>query len=174
MLARKILVFVCAFILSSSLYAEPLNVLVGDITFTRPQEWTWDSPDAKSQVLTRFIIPNDSDKPTTDVRFYLTKIDAASASALWRSYFPQSNADKDIREEKKKIGKHDVTYISLSGTHIYPGKKPRPNCTFFGAVIPSGHDFVHIRMFGPTSEVTAASGRFKKMVEDALREKEDE
>lgn len=174
MFTRKTFLFACAFFCWLGLKAEPLNVLVGELTFTRPEEWAWESPN-KSNILTRFIIPTESAKAvTTDVRFYLTQMDSRAAATLWRSHFPQAKDGKDIWEETKKIGRHNLTYVSLTGTQIYPGSKPKPNCTFFGAIIPSGNDFVHVRMFGPTPDVEKARDQFKKMVENALSEKEGE
>jgi hypothetical protein len=171
---RTIITFLCALSFYLPLKAEPVNVLVGDLTFTRPEAWTWESPGsaAKSNVLTRFIIPNDSGKPTTDVRFYIAQKNAREAAALWKSYFPQAKPKEDIREEQKTINGHELTYVSLTGTQSFPGSKPRPNCTFFGAIIPSGKDYVHIRLFGPKEEVERATTQFKKMVEDALKEAE--
>ncbi|MDB6026529.1 MAG: hypothetical protein JWM68_2752 [Verrucomicrobiales bacterium] len=173
MLARTILFFVCAFLFHSPGYADPANVLVGDFTFTRPETWKWESS-GKSNVLSRFIIPDGAGIPTgADVRFYLLQMNATVTAALWKSYFPQAK-ESDCSEEKKKIGNHDLTYVSLNGTQIYPGSKPKPGCAVFGAIIPSGKDFVHIRLVGPKSEVEAARPRFKKMVEDALRDKDTE
>jgi hypothetical protein len=171
-LARTTWILICAFLFLFPLYADPANVLVGDLTFTRPEAWMWESASSKSKALTRFIIPDPSGKPTTtDVRFYLGQKNPEVASALWKSYFPQAK-EADIREEKKKIGKHELTYVSVSGAYIFPGNKPRPGCTFFGAVIPSGNNFVHVRILGPKNEVEMARSQFEKMVEEALKEAE--
>ena len=173
MLARRTLILVCAFLFHLPLHAEPANVLVGDFTFTRPEAWKWESA-TKSNVLTRFIVSDVAGNASkTDVRFFLLQMNVAATTALWKSQFPEAK-EADCWEEKKKVGKHDLTYVWLSGTQVYPGSKPRPNYTVFGVIIPSGKNFIHIRMVGPNSEVEAASAQFKKMIEDALQDKEGE
>ncbi len=175
MSARKTLLLVCALFFCAFVYADPLNVLVGDLTFNRPEDWMWESSTGKSNILARFILPHDDNTPAnTDVRFYVTQMDATSAMTTWKSFFPQARDGKDIAVENKKIGTHKLTYISLTGTQVVPGGKSRPNSTFFGAIIPSGRDFVHVRLFGPSGEVQKAIAPFKKMVEGALLEKENE
>ncbi|MDB6026528.1 MAG: hypothetical protein JWM68_2751 [Verrucomicrobiales bacterium] len=173
MRARTVLIFLWAFLFYLPAQAEPANVLVGDFTFTRPKDWIWESATGKSKALTRFIFPNNAGKPsTTDVRFYVGQKNAAVAAALWKSYFPEAKDPKEVWEEQKKIGNHDLTYVSVSGTYVPGGNKSKPNYTWFGAIVPSGKDFVHVRILGPKNEVQRASAQFKKMVEDALRDKE--
>ncbi len=151
-----------------------MNVLVGDLTFTRPEQWQWDSPSSNSKAQTRFVVPNESGKhSTTDVRFYLGQKNPAVAAAVWKSYFPNAKPE-DITEETKKIGSREVTYVSVSGIYSGPGSKPKGTQTFLGVVIPSGENFVHVRIFGPKGEVQKASALFKKMVEDALQNKESD
>ncbi len=171
-LAQTILICVWALLFCLPLHAEPANVLVGEFTFNRPADWLWESGATKSKALTRFIIPDESGKVSgTDVRFYLGQKNPAMAADVWKSYFPGLK-EGDTWQEKKKIGKHDLTYISISGSYVFGGMKPKPNHTFFGVVIPSGNDFVHVRILGPKSDVQRASAQFKKMVEDAAKEAE--
>ncbi|MDB6027426.1 MAG: hypothetical protein JWM68_3649 [Verrucomicrobiales bacterium] len=169
---RSLLICVCAFLFHLPLQAEPLNVLVGEITFSRPEEWKWELPVSKTTALVRFVIPSPPGRPAlTDVRFFLGTKNPAAAAALWKSYFPETKEGGDIHEEKAQIAGYNFTYLTLHGTYVFPGSKGKRDQTLIGIVIPSGKQYVQVRLLGPTDEVKAATGRFRKMIENALREK---
>ena len=155
--------------------AEPANVLVGDLTFTRPDSWLWDEPGAKSKAAARFIIPDDAGHPTsTDIRFYLGDKSATVVAAVWKTFFPNLRLE-DASEERTTIGKRDVTFLTYRGSYAFPvGSKGKPAHTFIGAVIPSGDKFVHVIIVGPHDVVARCTSPFRKMIEDAVKNKEAE
>lgn len=152
---------------------EPMNVLVGDLTFTRPAEWKWEAPSTNSPAVTQFVVPTERKGERTDVRFYISPRNFESASKLWKSYFPQTSDRTDVKEEKKKFRKREALFVRLRGTYVFPGARPQPGFVFYGVAIPYGKQFIHVRILGPEKIVQTAEVTFRKMVEDALKEKEE-
>ena len=155
----------------SSLLAEPANVLVGDLTFIRPENWTWQEPPSISSAISRFVIKDDNGKATqTDVRFYIMKKSIAAEKAALLHTFPDAS-ERDIREEETKVGKEKITYLRVAGTYKFKDNRPKPDQLWVGAMIPSGKQFVYARIQGPRTEAQSFLPIFKQMVETAVRER---
>ncbi|MDB6029603.1 MAG: hypothetical protein JWM68_5826 [Verrucomicrobiales bacterium] len=165
-------VFLSLLLCVSTLYAQPANILVWNLTFTRPENWVWEEPPKTSSALNRFTIPSGG-VVRTDVRFYIVKKDVASERAALLQQFPGSSAT-DIQEQEIKVGKQKIVYFKIGGTYKYKDTSARPDQLWLGAAIPSGKQFVYVRINGPRAEVDAQLPIFKKMVENAVREREGE
>jgi hypothetical protein len=152
------------------LRAEPLNILVGDLTFTRPTTWKWEAPDPKSPAVSCFVVPNASG-PAGEIRFYAAGTDAERAATMWKAYFPKED-EGNLRKETDTIGKRTVTYVVTHGTLTLPGNRPVAAQAFVGVVIPYQERFLHIRFTGPQELVEKAIPDLKKMVDNAVRERE--
>ncbi|MDB6029607.1 MAG: hypothetical protein JWM68_5830 [Verrucomicrobiales bacterium] len=153
--------------------AEPLNIMVGDLTFTRPTTWQWKTPDSNSPAISRFIVPKPDSPAFGDVRFYGAGAEPEGAAKMWKAYFPKEDQET-LRTETTTIGKRTVTYISLQGTLTLPKDKPLPAQGFVGVVIPYQDRFLHIRFSGPKELVEKAIPDLKNMVDTAVRERESD
>ncbi len=116
----------------SSLRADPANILVGDLSFVRPEAWQWAPPPPESPATSRLVI---HEKPMVDVRFYAPGKTPAQAKAQWKTYVDPADAHSFLVQEKK-IGERTITYISFHGKLTLLGEHPKENTTFVGAVIP--------------------------------------
>jgi len=152
--------------------AEPLNVMVGDLTFTRPKDWKWELTPTNSIAVARFVAVSHDKKITTDVRFYLSDLDEAASEKVWRGFFVDSNKPGFVKKERISVGRRDIVYMTLNGTYAYKSEKKKPGYTWVGAVIPSEQKYVVPRILGPQAEVEAALKDFKQMIEDAIKEGE--
>jgi len=171
---KSFLGFTAAFLVFlSTLHSDPLNIVVADLTFTRPTTWKWDPPNVKSPAITHFIIPNGESKYVADVRFYAAMRDAEGAAGLWTGYFAKADAGS-LQKEIKTIGKCKIAYIFLQGTLTLPAEKPTGGQGFVGVVIPCGERFLHVHCSGQKELVEKAIPDLKKMVENAVRERESD
>lgn len=142
--------------------------MVGGLTFTRPEKWTWEAPPAKSTAATRFFIPAKSGgRSIADVRFYLGTKDPDTAVKLWKTYFPR---DTSASPEFKKIGKCGLTFLTLRGTYQSGESKPKTDYQFLGVVMEYANQLIHVRMVGPRVDVMGATRDFTAMVEEAARQ----
>ncbi|MDB6029605.1 MAG: hypothetical protein JWM68_5828 [Verrucomicrobiales bacterium] len=174
MICKPLLGFAVAFfVFLSTLRSEPLNVVVGDLTFKRPAAWVFEPPKGNSSSVSRFVISLENEKPAGDVRFYLPGKTPAEARKLWKSYAAPEDVGT-FRVEEKKIGKQTITYISLHGKLKVPGEKQSNQVGFIGAVIPIGENFMHVRMAGSADLVEKSTATFKRMVEEAVQDREAE
>ncbi len=150
--------------------AEPSNILVGDVTFTRPDNWKWEQSTENSKAI-RFVIPSVpavADRPAlTDVRFYAEKEGSSHSDESWKARFPGAAGDGG-REKEKEIGNRKVSYLTLKGSYIGAENKVKRDYMLISATIPYGEKVIRVRILGPKHEVKAASATFKKMIEDAL------
>ena len=161
------------FISMLQLRAEPTNLMVEDLTFTRPESWKWAEPTDHSPAVNRFIVPDASGATKVDVRFYIIKKDYTSERAALRAQFPESKLN-DLREQELKIGNRKIIYFEIGGTYVYRDHPPKPDQLQVSAAIPMGKQYVLTRIAGPRSDVEAVVATFKKMVEDAVKDHEDE
>jgi hypothetical protein len=167
---RTTVIFFCM-LLAFGLRAEPSNVLVGDLTFTRPERWKWESPSAKSTAQTRFIVPVLTGSTMTDVRFYVEEKDGKHSDEAWKELF--GSAKTVVQQETKRIGKRQLFYLSLRGSYITgPKAKAKPGTALLSATIPFGEQVIRVRILGPEGEVAGATDEFKTMVETALKDAE--
>jgi hypothetical protein len=170
---KQLLGFFFTVLFSFSAPAEPLNILVGELTFTRPSDWKWEPPDPKSPAITGFVIPNNETKKVGDVRFYLTVRDPESAVTLWKEYFSKEDQGS-LQTRVVTIGKRTITYFSLHGMLTLPKDKPEAAQGFVGVVIPNGDKYLHIRVTGPENLVDKSMPALKAMVEAAVDDRESE
>jgi hypothetical protein len=146
---------------------EPVNLLVDDLTFTRPDHWKWDAPPASSVATNRFIIPDSGDHYRTDVRFYFSARGVEDEKKMFKSQFPDA---REVLQDSVKAGRITITYLKATGSYVYKDRPPRPYHCLISACIPRNpKKFVYVRMLGPTDEVERETPTFKKMVEDACR-----
>src|SRR5688572_25989303 len=104
--------------LSCTAKAEPANVLVGDVTFTRPKIWKWEQSTEKSKAI-RFVVPAEAGKPQfTDVRFYDENKNSSHSDEAWKARFPDAAKTDNARERQKQVGKRQVSYLTLHGSYI--------------------------------------------------------
>ncbi len=158
----------------SNVFAEPDNVLIGNLTFTRPKNWTWQEPPTTSSAVSRFVIQDSQGRATqTDVRFYIMKKAVSTEKAALLHTFPQASA-ADVHEDETKIGKQKIIYLRITGTYKFRENKPRPDQLWVGAAIPSpsGKEFIYARIQGPRNEAQSYLPIFKQMVENAVRERD--
>ncbi len=164
--------FLFLLLLCVRLSAEPLNVMVEDLTFTRPEKWLWAEPTESSPAVTRFVVP-EAGGTSVDVRFYVVKKDYSNERKALQTQFPEAKAE-DLHEQELKIGRRKVVYLEIEGTYVFRDHHPKPDQLWVGAVIPKGKEYVYARIQGPRSEVQGQLATFKKMVEDAVTEREAE
>jgi hypothetical protein len=169
---KRILISFIAVMFLFAVRAEPLNILVGDLTFIRPKPWRWAAPPGNSPANSRLLIHN-GDKGVVDVRFYAPGKTPLEAQFQWKTFIGPGDTDS-YHVEEKKIGKRTITYVSFHGKIKLPNEPALPDQAFLGAVIPYEDKFMHIRMSGPQSLVSAAAVTFKKMLESAVRERDSE
>ncbi|MDB6027820.1 MAG: hypothetical protein JWM68_4043 [Verrucomicrobiales bacterium] len=168
--ARALTVF---FILALfRLAAEPANIMVGDLTFTRPASWRWEAPQPHSKAVNGFVIPDAASKSKVDVTFYIVNNDIPTQRGILRSRFPEAQ-EADMHEQWLTIGKQKILYFQIVGTFIYK-EKAQPDQFWFEAVIPQGKAYVYAQIHGPRVAAERELGTFKKMVEDAIRTREAE
>ncbi len=162
------LIFALLFILLGSLvgHAEPDNVLVGNLTFTRPDRWRWAEPTKTSSALTRFIVSSQ-----TDVRFYVVNKDVSTEKASILHQFPEASAN-DLAQDEMTIGKQKIIFYTISGTYKYKDLVPRPHQLWVSAAIPRGKQFIYARIMGPSNEVEECVAKFRNMVETAVKEQQ--
>ena len=108
---------VLGMLVSISVCADPLNVLVGDLTFTRPSGWKLLEADPNSPAVCRFIITGMG--KDAEARFYRAGPEPEGAARMWRKYLPKDEADK-MRRETKAVGKTTISYVFLKGTLTLP------------------------------------------------------
>jgi hypothetical protein len=172
MLARFLFVFACFIAFGAFVHAQPANVLVGDLTFVRPEKWVWQAPASKSSAMALFLIPDASgDTSTTNVRFHNGPKNPSQALEAWKKFFPNPKDVEDVLPEEKTINKRSLTYFWMTGTFAH-GMKPTAGYAMLGAVMPSVDRFVHVLLIGPEPHVREAEAEFRKMVETALKEAE--
>jgi hypothetical protein len=150
---------------------NPANVLVGDVTFTRPKMWKWEQSQNSKAI--RFVLPTSAGSlGVTDVRFYLEDKDSSHDDEAWKTRFPDAAKGDSSREKEIEIGKRKVGYLTLRGSYIGAEKKLKRDYMLINATIPFQNQFIRIRILGPKNDVKAASVDFKKMIEDGLAEAE--
>lgn len=161
------LILFAQLLLAGRLMAEPLNFMIGDITFTRPKNWRWEAPSESSTAAARFFVYNGEAKTSTQVVGYYVSADVTSIVTNWQAFF---DSKEQSNVETVKIGEHEITYISAAGA--FYKKKKLPNQRLFGVVIPREKQKrnVTLRVYGPKNEVDRVIDEFKKTVEAALKE----
>ncbi|MDB6029602.1 MAG: hypothetical protein JWM68_5825 [Verrucomicrobiales bacterium] len=164
------LILLCGLLLPC-LHSEPANILVANLTFTRPATWKWTEPTKGSSAVSRFVIPGPGNSSKTDVRFFIIKKDVETEKAATLNQFPGSS-QRDLGIEEIKIGKQKVLYLKIEGTYQLRDSTPKPGQLLLGAAIPMGKEFVFAKLLGPRAEVEQQISKFKKMVETAIKERD--
>lgn len=154
-------------------FSGPASVMVGDLTFVRPKNWKWEEPAGKSAAQSRFMLPlaKGEGVSAADVRFYIEDKDGPHGESAWKSHFPQVGPGK-LRSEQKRIGKRELSYLILSGNYFAGEKaKKKTGQMLLGATITFGPKVIIVRALGAEHVVKAAMFDFKRMVEEALKDK---
>lgn len=166
-LLRWVLVL-ASIVLSGMAEVEPLNVMVGNLTFTRPEKWQWQPPVAGSTAAVRFV-PRQSNARLTDVRLYFSGATANAVLNDWKRVFEGGQSVR-ATQERVKVGTCEIVYVTIKGTHTPRKGKKKPNYELFGAFVPAQNRLIQARILGPQREVHAVIPEFKKMIEDAVRD----
>jgi hypothetical protein len=151
--------------------ADPSNVLVGDLTFTRPPTWKWEAITGNRAAQTQFLVPDASGNTAkTSVRFYHTPKDGPTAFEVWKLWFPHE--PQELNAQATRIKNRAVTYYQLTGTYVLRGNPPEKDYTLIAAVIPSADKYIHLLLLGPATHVSETLSVFKSMIETAIKEAE--
>src|SRR4051812_39610088 len=70
---------------------EPLNVMVEDLTFTRPEKWKWTPLPYNEAAALCFTIPTSNSSTVTDVYFYKINKNAQAIAKQWKMSFPEAD-----------------------------------------------------------------------------------
>jgi len=167
------------FVLSLALAApveaqhQPLNVMVRNLTFTRPENWTWVPASTNSSVQVRFLISPKGEQFPTDVCFFASTNSAEKIEKGWKTHFPEADKPETFHKETVKIGQKEIIWLTWQGGYraSWKGKKQLlPGSKFVGVLIPDGEQTIQARLFGPKKEVEKAEADFKQMIKDAIQE----
>jgi hypothetical protein len=150
--------------------AEPLNVIVSELTLTRPVTWKWQAP-TNASVTTEFVVPGAGDNGSARVLFYVSGQNVETLSKAWKGWIRESDQPGNAQEEQIKIGKREVYFLALHGTFL-KSRRPQPDWGLVGMVLPVKNQFIRVQMEGPWAVVEKAKDDLKKMITDALKEKE--
>ncbi len=168
---RWLLAFVCLGIgwQSFAQPANPENILLEGYTFTRPSNWQWEAPGAKSASLSRFVIPGKDGKILTDVGFFYVN---GVQEDLKKRVIGNFDKGAVFSESSIAVGKTNLIYVRVYGTATVRKSGPLFNYELVGTMLPSKDKdkWFFARLFGPRAEVHAAEGDFKKMIAQAVED----
>lgn len=150
------------------LSAEPLNFLLGDITFTRPKDWRFVLLDEKlSHAQVRFDIYRKEVQTSTYVNGYFAAQSVTQIRDGWKNAFQPL---EKYNEETVKVGKHSVTYMTASGVYRSSNGKRFAGKRLIGVIIPREKHSIAFRIFGRVDEPDDFMKDVRKMLEEALKE----
>jgi hypothetical protein len=164
-------IVIAVFFCLSSLFAkaDPSNVLVGDLYFERPEQWSWLAPSDASAASARFVIAKEtSQRAGTEVRFYVTDRKPKESIEGWNKFFPDPTHRATAQEERKIVAGRKVVWFTMRGTYVFPKNPVRPDYLFVAVMISHGDKFIMVRLSGLEADAGKALPRFEKMIEDAL------
>lgn len=166
-----LIVFAC---LTGRLQADPVNFVVSELTFTRPDSWEWLLPESQSRKA-HLKIWSEKKNQWADVMFYVYEPGddygkPESCLKRWKAQFQERDQIKP-KIETVASSKATITFAFMEGT--YKIGKPvtlLDDYALFGAIIQTSQGNVMIRMTGPSFLVHKALTDFKQMVGAAVVE----
>lgn len=155
----------------------PKTFPVSELTFARPEAWTWvrlgPNPMRKAQLA---IPGKDGGEPAEVVFFHFGPGNAGGVQAnvdRWFRQFQGSKEEIQAKQETVEIGGTKVTYVRAEGTYLsgMPGgpQTPRPGFALRGAIIEAAQGAVFVKLTGPKALVEGGDADFRKMVEGAVK-----
>lgn len=149
--------------------------MIEGLTFKRPSAWEWIVPDSEVRKAHLKIWSANKIK-SADVIFYWFPLDDKQGDPngcvkRWQAQF-RDREKIQVTVERSTVGEFKLTYAQMDGTYKGFGKEglTLPDHGLFGAIVQTGKGSIMVRMTGPKEVVSSAGNRFKKMIEDALKE----
>jgi hypothetical protein len=154
--------------------ADSSSFQVGGFTFQRPAKWESVQP-SSSMRKAQLRVPGAKSSESADIVFFhFGPGDGGGTKSNVDRWFSQFKDAKDKKTTEKKVGKHNVVYVSTEGTYSggMPGQAVADLAGYalLGAIVEkeqTGNVFV--KMTGPAATVKGADEEFRKMVEAALK-----
>jgi hypothetical protein len=152
--------------------ADPVSFQVGEFTFQRPADWTWNpsnSPMRKAQ-----LAVSGPDGALGEIVFsHFGPGQGGSVADNVRRWLAQFQNPASSTSQSESINGRSVTFVGASGTFLsgMPGTPPIPleGYAMRGAIMESPqHGDVYVKLTGPQAVVDAASPAFESMVRAAL------
>ena len=155
----------------------PKTFPVSELTFARPEAWTWvrlgPNPMRKAQLA---IPGREGGEPAEVVFFHFGPGNAGGVQANVDRWFRQFQGTKEeiqAKQETTETGGTKVTYVRAEGTYLsgMPGgpQTPRPGFALRGAIIEAPEGAVFVKLTGPKALVEGGDADFRKMVEGAVK-----
>lgn len=173
------LLALCALVMVLPALAQdaPKTFAVSELTFTRPEAWTWvklgPNPMRKAQLA---IPAKDGGEPAEVVFFHFGPGNAGGVQANVDRWFRQFQGTKEeiqAKQETAEVAGTKVTHVRAEGTYLsgMPGgpQTPRPGFALRGAIIEAAQGAVFVKLTGPKALVEGGDADFRKMVEAAVK-----
>jgi len=157
---------------TSRLMAEPVNFMIGDLTFVRPTAWAWVTPEkSKLGLSPAFVVLRvfSDGKQSAFAAFYQEKTDDNAVTNKWTAYFDAASGQTTTLIEKKKIEKYKLTFVSIEGNLKNRGKKPESDFALIGGIIEGGNKTIYIRILAPKALVKDATDELSLLRIDGQR-----
>jgi hypothetical protein len=166
---------VACLLLVSTLHADPENFMIENLTFVRPTAWEWIVPDSEVRKAHLRIYNQDKSQNAEAIFYWFpTEDKQGDPDGCVRRWQAQFKDKEKVRAtvERSTFGQYKVTYAQMEGVYKGFGKEPAtlPDHALLGTVVQNSKGSIMIRMTGPKDLVHGATKRFKKMIEDALKE----
>lgn len=152
--------------------AAPVEFSVGEFSFTRPEGWTWvtpDSPMRRAELAAPAVEGDPEDAEVTFFHFGPGQGGSVEANiGRWLSQFEEPLDELGAETAETEIHGTRVTFLSAAGTFLsgMPGgpTTPREGFAVRGAILESPQGDVYVKMTGPQATVEAAAAAFDAMV----------
>lgn len=130
--------------------AEPVNFMIGDISFVRPTAWEWVQLTDSAKITAKLLIHDKPGQESANVVFLETKATTKWATAKetiarWKDNFQEPHDQLRLEEETLSFGKRKVAFVHLEGTYktLLSNGKIKLDSGFaqYGAIIEQGESF---------------------------------
>lgn len=165
---RTILLLAFLFVHALTAVADPLNFMIGPLTFVRPPEWKWKEPDVFTKASAELQVINSTNQAEAQVMFSFSPSTPADVMKRWKGYFAEP-PPVEWKTTTNHIQRFTITYLTVTGTQRSKAKV-RADYSLVGAIIETEKGNVYGRLLGPKNMVQELTVEFKKMVETALHE----
>lgn len=165
---RIIVLLAFFFFHAIAIHADPLNFMIGPLTFVRPPEWKWKEPEVATKASAELLIIDPTTQVEAQVLFSFSPSTPEGVMKRWKGYFAEP-PPVEWKTTTNHIQNFTVTYLAVTGTQRSKAKL-RPDYSLLGAIIETPKGNVYGRLLGPKNMVQKLTVEFKKMVEAALHE----
>jgi hypothetical protein len=165
---------IAIFLMTAGLRADPENFVVDGFTFVRPAswKWVWDEKRSKKGNLLEVGATNSTELADVYIwKFPKEEGNVENRTKAWNAYFKELPEDLHTKSSNQKVGAFDVTFIEIEGTYCRP---PYPDHALVGAIIKRKDGHLVLRMSGRSKVVEEAQPALKKMVEQALTDRDSD